>query len=115
MHESKPGLGSSFNSLQQSPCLVASYLGSVCRADNTWRVPQLSGGSIYYVSGSSTKCMLMHFCCVEPFGSMLSVPRLGFKPMDGVRKRLYDCRYIAARNLPSCNSIWCCCTGLGIL
>ncbi|CAE6384966.1 unnamed protein product [Rhizoctonia solani] len=52
-----PNTDWTFNSLQQSPCLIASYLGSVCRPDNTWRVPTLSGGSVYYTSGSSTKCI----------------------------------------------------------
>ncbi|KAL5637222.1 hypothetical protein ACGC1H_001013 [Rhizoctonia solani] len=82
-----PNLAWSFNSLQQSPCLVASYLGSVCRADNTWRVPQLSGGSIYYVSGSSTKCI-----CTSVVWSLLAACSL-CQGLDSSRWTVYanDC------------------------
>ncbi|KAH7344124.1 hypothetical protein B0J17DRAFT_645366 [Rhizoctonia solani] len=77
----------SFNSLNQSPCLVASYLGSVCRPDNTWRVPSLSGGSTYYVSGSSTKCI-----CTSVVWSLLAACSL-CQGLDSSRWTVYanDC------------------------
>ncbi|CUA77180.1 hypothetical protein RSOLAG22IIIB_06554 [Rhizoctonia solani] len=77
----------SFNSLQQSPCLVASYLGSVCRPDNTWRVPQLTGGSTYYVSGSSTRCI-----CTSVVWSLLAACSL-CQGLDSSRWTVYanDC------------------------
>ncbi|CAE6429191.1 unnamed protein product [Rhizoctonia solani] len=77
----------SFNSRNQSPCLVASYLGSVCRPDNTWRVPALSGGSTYYVSGSSTKCI-----CTSVVWSLLAACSL-CQGLDSSRWTVYanDC------------------------
>ncbi|CAE6476969.1 unnamed protein product [Rhizoctonia solani] len=82
-----PNTAWTFNSLQQSPCLVASYLGSVCRPDNTWRVPQLTGGSTYYVSGSSTKCI-----CTSVVWSLLAACSL-CQGLDSSRWAVYsnDC------------------------
>ncbi|KAJ1308315.1 hypothetical protein OPQ81_004027 [Rhizoctonia solani] len=82
-----PNTAWTFNSLQQSPCLVASYLGSVCRPDNTWRVPELTGGSTYYISGSSTKCI-----CTSVVWSLLAACSL-CQGLDSSRWTVYanDC------------------------
>ncbi|CEL59228.1 hypothetical protein RSOLAG1IB_03161 [Rhizoctonia solani AG-1 IB] len=82
-----PNTAWTFNSLGQSPCLIASYLGSVCRSDNTWRVPALTGGSVYYTSGSSNKCI-----CTSVVWSLLAACSL-CQELDSSRWAVYsnDC------------------------
>ncbi|KZS96129.1 hypothetical protein SISNIDRAFT_451821 [Sistotremastrum niveocremeum HHB9708] len=45
-----------FNSLNQSPCLVAADLGAVCSSTGTYTVPALGAGQFYTPSTADTHC-----------------------------------------------------------
>ncbi|CAE7102158.1 unnamed protein product, partial [Rhizoctonia solani] len=60
------------------------------QTDNTWRVPQLTGGSTYYVSGSSTKCI-----CTSVVWSLLAACSL-CQGLDSSRWTIYANDCIAA-------------------